>query len=101
MVTLSRPDFPSTPRTVPSTTPGLSAGGTLAAQERTMISVAPSSLPMSSPIAAAGTRPKSDSTEYRPPMLGMPNAMWRNRSRSAIVCNFDPGSVMAMNREPA
>ena len=66
-----------------------------------MISVAPSSLPMSSPIAAAGTRPKSDSTEYRPPMLGMPNAIWRNRSRSAIVCNFDPGSVMAMNREPA
>ena len=37
MVTLSRPDFPSTPRMVPSTTPGLSAGGTLAAQERTII----------------------------------------------------------------
>ena len=42
MVTLSRPDFPSTPRMVPSTTPGLSAGGTLAAQERTIICVAPS-----------------------------------------------------------
>ena len=37
MVTLSRPAFPSTPRTVPSTTPGLSAGGTSAAQERTII----------------------------------------------------------------
>ena len=39
MVTLSRPAFPSTPRTVPSTTPGLSAGGTSAAQERTIICV--------------------------------------------------------------
>ncbi len=88
MVTLSRPAFPSTPKMVPSTTPGLSAGGTLAAQERTIVCVAASSLPMSSPIAAAGTMPKSDSTEYRPPMLGFPNATCRNRSRSAIVCSL-------------
>ena len=27
--------------------------------------------------------------------------MWRNRSRSAIICSFEPGSVMAMNRGPA
>ena len=57
------PAFANTPKTTPSTTPGLSAGGTLASQERTIACVAPSSLPTSSPITAAGTRPKSDSTE--------------------------------------
>ena len=100
MVTLSRPNFPSTPRMVPSTTPGLSAGGTSAAQERTIFCVAASRRATSSPIAAAGTRPKSDRTEYRPPMPGIPNAMCRNRSRSATFCIFDPGSVMAMKRDP-
>jgi hypothetical protein len=34
-------------------------------------------------------------------MLGIPNAIRRNRSCSATVSNFDPGSVMAMNRDPA
>jgi len=56
MVTLSRPDLPSTPRTVPSTTPGLTAGGTAAAHERTIICAVSSNRSMSIPIAAAGTQ---------------------------------------------
>jgi hypothetical protein len=38
-------------------------------------------LSISRPMTAAGTRPKSDSTEYRPPMLGQPNAIFRKRWR--------------------
>lgn len=63
MVILSRPDLPNTPSTVPRTTPGLSVDGTFAPQERTIICPAVSNRSTSSPIAAAGVMPKSDSTE--------------------------------------
>jgi hypothetical protein len=52
-------------------------------------------------MAAAGTRPKSDSTEYRPPMFGHPKKMCRKPSPSATCCIFEWGSVMATKRLPA
>ena len=63
IVTLSRPCFAATPRIAPSITPGFSTGGALAAQERTISAVRSRKVRESMPIAAAGTMPKSDSTE--------------------------------------
>ena len=63
MVTLSRPLRASVPMMAPSTTPGFSAGGALAQQERTIAVVASRNLGTSRPMAAAGTMPKSESTE--------------------------------------
>ena len=56
---------------------------------------------MSRPMIAAGTMPKFDRAEYRPPMLGTPKNMRRKPSLSAMCCSFEPGSVMAMKRFPA
>ena len=44
-------------------TPGFSTGGVLAAQDRTISAVLSRKARGSTPIAAAGTMPKSDSTE--------------------------------------
>ncbi len=63
IVTLSRPSLARTAMRTPSSTPGLSAGGTLAAQDRTILHVDPRKRCTSMPLAAAGTIPKSDSTE--------------------------------------
>ena len=62
-VSLSRPWRAATPRIAPRMTPGFSTGGALAAQERTISARPFEKVPMSMPIAAAGTMPKSDSTE--------------------------------------
>jgi len=99
-VTLSRPFLARTPRMAPRTTPGLSLGGTPAAHLCTISSARSRNRRTSRPITAAGTMPKFERAEYRPPMLGMPKKMCRNPSRSATCCNFDPGSVMAMKRSP-
>ena len=72
MVTLSRPDFPATPRIVPRTTPGLSSTGTQAEQDTAISSARSRNLAASIPMSAAGTIPKSERAEYRPPMLGTP-----------------------------
>ncbi len=63
IVTLSRPWRAATPRIAPRTTPGFSTGGALAAQERTISAARSRKSRVSRPIAAAGTMPKSDSTE--------------------------------------
>ena len=55
---------------------------------------------MSSPMMAAGTMPKSLSTEKRPPMVGWPKKIRRKPSASERCCIFEPGSVIAMNRRP-
>ena len=77
IVTLSRPRLARVPRMMPSSTPGLTSGGTTDAQDCTMISALSKNLGTSTPITAAGTIPKWDNTEYRPPMVGTPWAMCR------------------------
>ena len=62
-VSLSRPWRAATPRIAPRITPGFSTGGALAAQERTISAARSRKTRVSMPIAAAGTMPKSDSTE--------------------------------------
>ena len=101
IVTLSRPLFAATPRTIPSIAPGFSSTGTEAAQASTISSVRSKNLLTSTPMTAAGTVPKFDSAEYRPPMLGTPKKIRRKRSLSATFCMCDPGSVIAMKWLPA
>ena len=72
MVTLSRPFLARTPKIAPRTTPGLSSAGRHAEQETAISSARSNNLRASTPMMAAGTMPKSDSAEYRPPMLGSP-----------------------------
>ena len=62
-VTLSRPFNAAAPMAVPSSTPGFTAGGTAGPQERTMIRARSRPSFTSRPMAAAGTRPKAESTE--------------------------------------
>ena len=86
-----------TPRIVPSTTPGFSSGGTPGSHgvhhERGCVEEAAR---RRAPITAAGTRPKFDSAENRPPMLGTPTKMCRKRVGLArSVSSFEPGSVIA------
>ena len=98
MVSLSRPRFAHTPMIAPSTSPGLSAAGTQAAQLCAIRSARSSSSCTSAPITAPGTIPKADNAEYRPPIDSRPWAMSRNPFSSASCSSFDPGSVMAMKR---
>jgi hypothetical protein len=56
--------------TAPSHAPGLSWAGTQDAQPSRMQSARYKNLVMSIPVSAAGTSPKYDSTEYRPPISG-------------------------------
>ena len=83
---------PARPVIVPSTTPGLSAGGTFAPQERTIICVAVEQPVDIEPITAAGTMPKSrqhriapaDARDCRTRCAGNP-------SRSAIALQLRAG----------
>ena len=61
MVILSRPAFAAVPITRPNSTAGFSPGVCLAAA--TALAASSSSLPVCSPDAVAGTRPKFDSAE--------------------------------------
>ena len=64
IVTLSRPNCcAATPRMAPSTTPGFSSTGTDGMQAHTISSVRSRNLATSTPMIAAGTRPKSESAE--------------------------------------
>ncbi len=63
IVTLSRPRRWQAPTIAPRITPGFSAGGALAAQERTISAVLSRKARISTPIAAAGAMPKFESTE--------------------------------------
>ncbi len=63
IVTLSRPALQASPSAMPSWTPGLVSGGVPAAQDRTIRLVAFRNASRSTPMAAAGTTPKFDSTE--------------------------------------
>jgi hypothetical protein len=51
---------------------------------------------MSWPISAAGTMPKNDSAEYRPPMSDGLMKISRKRSARARLARSVPSSVMAM-----
>ena len=99
-VTLVWPWRAATPMSVPSASPGLSPIGTLAAQLCAICSAWPRSRATSRPMMAAGTMPKSLSTEKRPPMDGWPKKIRRKPSASERCCIFEPGSVMAMKRRP-
>ena len=72
IVSLSTPRLAATPRIVPSTRPGLPAAGTVGAHALSISAAWSSNRSTSSPMTAAGTRPKFDSAEYRPPMLFTP-----------------------------
>ena len=100
-VTLSRPLVASTPRIVPRTTPGFSSIGTHEEQACTISSARSRNFATSTPMMAAGTIPKFERAEYRPPMLGTPKRMCLKPSLSATCCILEPGSVTAMNRCPA
>ena len=63
MVSLSRPFVARIPKITPKATPGLTLGGTSAPQDRTIFIVEISNAPASTPMVAAGTKPKSDNTE--------------------------------------
>ena len=101
MVSLSRPAFAAVPSTIPSITLGFFSTGTEAAHACTISSARSRNLGTSRPIAAAGTIPKLESAEYRPPIVGSPWKMYRNLSVSASFSSFDPGSVTAIKRLPA
>ena len=77
IVILSRPSFAAVPRMIPSTTPGFSSTGTQEAHASTISSVRSRKLTGSTPINEAGTNPKLESAEYRPPILGTPWKMCR------------------------
>jgi hypothetical protein len=62
-VTLSRPEVAQVPRIAPSWRPGLSATGTQAAQAWAIRSARSSSSKTSTPAAAPGIIPKSESAE--------------------------------------
>ena len=64
IVILSRPNsLAATPMAAPRRTPGLAAGGTAGPQERTIMRALSRNSRISTPAAAAGTRPKAESTE--------------------------------------
>ena len=71
-VSLSLPSRAAAPSTTPSTSPGFSSPGRSAAQASAMTSARSSSLGTLTPMAAAGTIPKWESAEKRPPTLGTP-----------------------------
>ena len=57
--------------------------------------------PTSTPASAAGTRPKFESAEYRPPICGSPGKIRRTLRRVASFSRAEPGSVMTTKRSPA
>ena len=63
IVTLSRPAFAAAPSSTPSCTPGFAEGGVPALHAVTICAAPRRNCLTSSPIAAAGTSPKLDSTE--------------------------------------
>ena len=101
MVTLSRPCCARVPIIVPSLTPGLTSGGTLVEQAWTIRAELSRKRWTSIPMMAAGTMPKFDRAEYRPPMLGTPGKMERNWRCWASCWSGLAGSVIAINRAPA
>ena len=62
-VTLSRPARAASPRRAPSLAAGFSSAGTQAAQASAIRCARCSRVSTSTPISAAGTRPKNDSAE--------------------------------------
>jgi len=98
-VSLSWPASVASPIRAPSHAPGFSNAGT-ALQPSAISSAEKSRSSRSAPIRAAGTRPNSDSAEYRPPRSG---GFWntcRNPLARASSSRGVPGSVIAMKFEP-
>ena len=97
IVSLSRPALAASPIIAPSVAPGLCAAG-IVRSDAVCISSARSSTSWSgAPISAAGTRPKYESAEYRPPMSsGLTNTARNPRSRASVSSGV-PGSVIATN----
>ena len=97
-VSLSTPSRAAAPSTTPRTSPGLSSPGRSAAQASAMTSARSSRRGTLTPMAAAGTMPKWESAEKRPPTLGSPWKTFRKPSRWACLSRSVPGSVMATKR---
>ena len=100
-VTLSRPARAARPRASPRRAPGLSATGRPAAHARAMAAARAASPATSRPITAAGTMPKFDSAENRPPIDGTPANVRRKPSEAARRSRLEPGSVIATKRAAA
>ena len=96
MVTLSRPACASTPRIAPSSTPGLSAGGTSRPQAAPSVPCVSRDVATSRPID--GGRHHAEGRQHR---VAAADARHRrgthggSRSRSATFSSVEPGSVMA------
>jgi len=98
---LSRPACAKAPSVAPSRSPGLAAAGT-AGPLRSPIAAARSiNRATSTPISAAGTSPKNDSAEKRPPMRGSLTNVRRKPRSAASFCSGVPGSVIATKCAPA
>ncbi len=98
-VHLSRPASAASPRKMPSSAPGFSAS--TEERQRSPIARASSRMcPSGAPARAAGTMPKCDSTENRPPMSGWFRKSVRNPCSWARASRELPGSVMATNCRP-
>src|SRR5437868_11715762 len=78
--------------------PDSQAGGELGAQERTISAVVSRNFRGGMPIAVAGTMPKFDSTEYRPPIDFKPWKTWRKPAAVAIFSTCEFGSVTVTKR---
>ena len=100
-VTLSRPAAAAAASVNPSNAPEFSRTGAPASHAARIAPALAASRSTSSPIAAAGSSPKFESAENRPPMDGMPWNTCLNRSARAIWSNCEPGSVMATKRAAA
>ncbi|OQC27488.1 MAG: hypothetical protein BWX71_01343 [Deltaproteobacteria bacterium ADurb.Bin072] len=102
-VSLFLPARLRTPRAVPSLAPSLApkseTSGCL--QESAMAMARSRSRAASMPRSAPGTRPKTESAEKRPPMVGSPANTFLNAHRRAVSFRGLPGSVMATKCSPA
>ena len=83
----------------PSDRPGLRCGSSTR-QASAIVRAGPTSASTSMPIIAAGTRPKRESAEKRPPISGGLMNTSRNRPSMARRCSAVSGSVIAIMREP-
>ena len=101
IVSLSCPAFAAVPRMQPSRTPGLSFSSCVLSHAAVIFSASSRNRRQSIPQIAAGTMPKTDKTEKRPPISASPLKTRINPSVPASVSRLVPGSVMAIKRPAA
>ena len=93
IVSLSRPAATLSPSRAPSCSGTFSAGSVSGPDRASTSAALSSSGAMSIPDSAAGTRPKYDSAENRPPMSGRFRNVCRKPRSSARAASFEPGSA--------